>query len=200
MSRAQPLPPEDRREAIIEATIPLVVERGPDVSTRQIAAACGIAEGTLFRVFPSKDAILAETIRASLDPSEAIEELHAIDPSLPLEARVREVVGILYARVLRVSSLVSALVGPRPGANGKGHGPGHHHRAHHAEDRERLTTAVAGVLAPDADLLDVEPLVAASFVRSFVLAAANPMLGDGHLSDPDVITRLLLKALRKDLS
>ncbi|SDB80505.1 DNA-binding transcriptional regulator, AcrR family [Raineyella antarctica] len=199
MTRAQRLSPGDRREAIIEATIPLLVERGPDVSTRQIAAACGIAEGTLFRVFPSKDAILTETIRATLDPTEAIDELHAIDPAGPLAVRLREVVGILHARVLRVSSLVSALVGPRPGMEGKPHGPGHPHHPHGVEDRERLTAAVADVLAPDADLLDVDPLVAASFVRSFVLAAAHPMLGDGRLGDPDLTTRLLLRALRKEL-
>ena len=46
--------PEDRRKAILEALIPLLVEQGGDVTTKEIAEAAGIAEGTIFRVFPDK--------------------------------------------------------------------------------------------------------------------------------------------------
>ena len=56
--------PEDRRQAIISATTDLVLEHGPAATTRQIADACGIAEGTLFRVFESKDDILAAVANA----------------------------------------------------------------------------------------------------------------------------------------
>src|SRR5690606_7898091 len=56
--RATPLPPEDRRQAIIEAVVPLLIEHGPTATTRQIAEAAGVAEGTLFRVFPDKRALL----------------------------------------------------------------------------------------------------------------------------------------------
>ena len=41
-----PLAPEDRRTAILAALIPLLVERGGDVTTKEIAQAAGIAEGT----------------------------------------------------------------------------------------------------------------------------------------------------------
>jgi AcrR family transcriptional regulator len=44
--------PDDRRRAIVAAVVPLLLEHGDDVSTRQIADAAGIAEGTIFRVFP----------------------------------------------------------------------------------------------------------------------------------------------------
>ncbi|HBX79727.1 MAG TPA: TetR/AcrR family transcriptional regulator, partial [Propionibacteriaceae bacterium] len=51
MTRAAPLSPDDRRRALIAATRPLLAEFGPDVSTRRIAEAAGVAEGTIFRVF-----------------------------------------------------------------------------------------------------------------------------------------------------
>ena len=63
------MPPEARRAAIIEATLPLLLERGAGISTRQIAEAAGIAEGTIFRVFPDKDAVVQAAIeRARLIP------------------------------------------------------------------------------------------------------------------------------------
>ncbi|HUO45747.1 MAG TPA: helix-turn-helix domain-containing protein, partial [Acidimicrobiia bacterium] len=57
-ARAEPLAPEDRRQAIVEAVIPLLVERGASVTTREMAEAAGIAEGTIFRVFPDKCALI----------------------------------------------------------------------------------------------------------------------------------------------
>ena len=53
--RAPRLTPDERRGALIEATIPLLLQHGASVSTRQIAEAAGVAEGTIFRVFDSKE-------------------------------------------------------------------------------------------------------------------------------------------------
>lgn len=231
MTRARRLPPEDRRDAIIAATGPLLAEAGPNVSTRQIAAACGIAEGTLFRVFPTKRDLLEATLRASLDPTADVDRLRAIDRAQPLETRLRQVVDILVARTRRVSGLFAALHRPRPTRDASStrdargdrdphaereprsdpdpridHDPaghharhGHHHGPPDLQDRQRLTTAVADVLAPDAEHLDLDPAAAASFVRSVVTAATHPILGDGLLTDPGLLTHLLLKALQKDL-
>ncbi|WOQ16849.1 helix-turn-helix domain-containing protein [Raineyella sp. W15-4] len=217
MTRARRLPPEDRRDAIIAATGPLLAEAGPNVSTRQIAAACGIAEGTLFRVFPTKRDLLEATLRASLDPTADVDRLRAIDRAQPLETRLRQVVDILVARTRRVSGLFAALHRPARDARSArdprtdrgthaDHDPaehharhGHHHGPPDLQDRQRLTTAVADVLAPDAEHLDLDPAAAASFVRSVVTAATHPILGDDQLTDPGLLAHLLLKALQKDL-
>ena len=53
--RATALPPEERRSMIVAATLPLLLEHGDRVTSRQIAEACGIAEGTIFRAFTDKD-------------------------------------------------------------------------------------------------------------------------------------------------
>ena len=61
------MPPEERREAIVQATLPLLREHGANVTTRQIAQAASIAEGTVFRVFSDKEELLrncvAEAVR-----------------------------------------------------------------------------------------------------------------------------------------
>ena len=83
--------PEDRRQAIISATTDLVLEHGPAATTRQIADACGIAEGTLFRVFESKDDILAAVVEHLLDPTFVTPETQAIPPPDPQEDAVTAV-------------------------------------------------------------------------------------------------------------
>jgi AcrR family transcriptional regulator len=68
--RAAPLSADERRDAIIDVVVPLLLEHGRDVSTRQIAEAAGIAEGTIFRVFPDKAALWTATAERTLDRSQ----------------------------------------------------------------------------------------------------------------------------------
>jgi AcrR family transcriptional regulator len=64
--RASALPPGERRSMIVQATLPLLLEHGEMVTTRQIADAAGIAEGTIFRVFADKDELIAAVLDAAL--------------------------------------------------------------------------------------------------------------------------------------
>jgi len=64
--------PEDRRQAIIEATLPLLLERGTEMSTREIAQAAGIAEGTIFRAFETKQDLIHATIHTALMPVDLV--------------------------------------------------------------------------------------------------------------------------------
>src|SRR3954453_1286560 len=100
--RAAALPPEERREALIAATLPLVLEHGMDVSTRLIAEAAGVAEGTIFRVFPSKNDLVEAAVASAFDPSALVEEVGRIDRSSPLADRLVAAVGLMPERGRRV--------------------------------------------------------------------------------------------------
>ena len=67
--------PDDRRRAIVDAVVPLLLAHGDDVTTKQIADAAGIAEGTIFRVFPDKPALLMAAAAETMNPSDGGAEL-----------------------------------------------------------------------------------------------------------------------------
>ena len=60
--RARALPPDERRAAILTAVLPVVLDKGMSASTRELAQAAGVAEGTLFRVFDSKDDLILAAV------------------------------------------------------------------------------------------------------------------------------------------
>src|SRR3954453_5603890 len=93
--RAAALPPDERRSMIVQATLPLLLEHGEMVTTRQIADAAGIAEGTIFRVFPDKDTLIRAVVDAALDTETLDRALSAIADGLPFEKSILAAVEIL---------------------------------------------------------------------------------------------------------
>src|SRR5579862_7906225 len=98
--RAAALPPDERRSMIVEATLPLLIEHGDRVTTKQIAEAAGIAEGTIFRAFADKDELIAAAVEAALDPGPLEAALAAIPCSLAFEARLAAAIVIMQQRVI----------------------------------------------------------------------------------------------------
>src|SRR3954447_14721236 len=97
--RATPLPPDERRAAILLAVRPVLLERGAGVTSRELAEAAGVAEGTLFRVFTDKATLVREAVLAAVDPADSVPELAAIDRGLPLRQRVTAVLAQGLSRV-----------------------------------------------------------------------------------------------------
>ncbi len=109
MTRAAPLPLDERRAALIAATEPLLERFGREVSTRQIAEAAGVAEGTIFRAFATKEELIDAVIEDAFDIQRTCDELAQVDPGLGLEERLIAAVVILQERLRRVVALFGSL-------------------------------------------------------------------------------------------
>ncbi|MDQ7991741.1 MAG: TetR/AcrR family transcriptional regulator [Propionicimonas sp.] len=187
MSRAAAMPPDDRRQAIIDAVAPLLLTQGTALTTRQIAEAAGVAEGTLFRVFESKQELLGAAAIAALQAELAVEQLHQLPAGVPLQQRVASVLEILQSEIRRTRALSMTL---HPFGRPIPAGTTNHHKAfHHHERRQRLTEAVIGALDEYADDLTVPPrtaaqlLLALSFATSFDPTETNPLPGPDDVAD-----------------
>ena len=83
--RARPLSPDERRDELIDATLSLLREHGRAVTTRQIAEAAGVAEGTIFRVVESKEELVELAITRAFEPGGLAERIGAPDLRKRLE-------------------------------------------------------------------------------------------------------------------
>ena len=178
--RAKPLAREARRAALVDATVPLLLEHGRTVTTKQIADAAGVAEGTIFRVFDSKDDLLQASLEHALDLDPFIAQLEQVDPDQELGAMLLEVVGLFQQRFSRVFQLMSrmGLVGP-PKA----------HR-HLEAERERVAAILVGLAERHRGAFAVLPKpFRADAVISAIERAANHHAHGDRAAAPDRTAR-----------
>jgi AcrR family transcriptional regulator len=63
------------RERLLEAALELFAARGPGVSLREVASKAGVGVGTVYRHFPSRDALLEAAYRSEVEQLCDIDEL-----------------------------------------------------------------------------------------------------------------------------
>lgn len=198
--------PEERRASILAATVPLLLERGRDVTTRELAAAAGVAEGTLFRVFADKQELVRAAVAQVLDPAlllEELAELAATAGGSTLRAVLVQAVTILQARGQRITSIFvvahQVLAGEpgRPGGPSAGspHRPGHGHDRSHPMDL--VADAMSALFAPHADEVRRSPQDCARFLTAIVMATIRPGVPSSAVPlTPEEVVDLLLDGLR----
>jgi AcrR family transcriptional regulator len=169
--RATAMPPDERRTAIAQATLPLLLERGEMVSTREIAEAAGIAEGTIFRVFADKDEVISAVIDDALDPTALELALEAIDRSTPLAEVLLATIELLQQRTIEIWRVMSS-VGPR------------------WHDRVRRpmadSPALVALLAAHLDALTLDAPAAARLLRAMILATTHPMMAEEPMPPAEI--------------
>jgi len=177
--RAESLPPDQRRAMIIDAMLPLLLEHGEMVTTRQVAEAAGIAEGTIFRVFADKDELIGAVVEHAADPTRQEQAFAAIDLDAPFEQAVTDAVRILQRRTLDMARLMAS-VGPR------------HHRKGPLPDRPGLVA----VFEANHDAITVEPGAAARWLAALTMSTSHPMISN-ELLPAERIAALFLHGVSK---
>jgi AcrR family transcriptional regulator len=170
---------EDRREMIADAVIPLLIEHGTGITSRQIAEGVGVAEGTIFRAFGDKDSVIKAAIDKYLDPEPLRKGLAAIDPTLPLEDKVRlmlQLIRVRFSGVVRLMAAIGATERPAP-----------------PKDRRlEYATIIARALRPDVERLNCPPERVAHLLRLVAFATSVPPLNQSHPFDEDELVQFVL--------
>jgi AcrR family transcriptional regulator len=171
--RARPMPADERRAAILAAARPLVLEHGRAATTKLIAEAAGVAEGTIFRVFPTKDELFDAVVDEEFDPEPFLERVRQIDLDQPLEARLVEAVSVLQRRFVGIFRMLIALGAPRPPA-----------RIRAPELRRKLANeGLIRLIEPDADRFRVPAEDVVHLIRLLTFSGSHP-----HISDQRTLT------------
>jgi AcrR family transcriptional regulator len=161
------------------------MEHGLAVTTRQIAEAAGIAEGTIFRVFPGKEAVIEAVVAEALDPAPVERRIGSIDAALPLEMRLVEAVRIIQDRVTNVWRLLSII--------------GFMRTPDQDESRRRALAdlrALVALLVTDTDELRYDATAAARRLRALAVAGCHPALIAGDPLTAEEIVSLFLDGVR----
>ncbi len=216
------LSPEDRRAAVLEATIPLLIQHGLGVTTRQIAEAAGVAEGTLFRVFDDKRALMVAAVARALDPLPVVAAIGGVVTDRDLETVLRDVVEVVRARSATLRGVMAVAHEMRraarepasdglprpvfdpddPAARADLDRPGSLvHAAHQLRSKagrapESIIAAVADVLATHTQELRRDPAVCARILFSIVTSSFHDPLGPADQLTTREIVEVFLDGMR----
>jgi len=180
--------PDQRREAIIAATRPLLYEHGRDTTTKLIAEAAGIAEGTIFRSFSTKDELFDAVLEREFDPEAFLVLIAGIDAALPLRDRLVAYTALLQRRFLGIFRLMAAMGMPKPPA-----------KFQDEQARRRLhDSGLVTLISGDAERFTLPVERVAELVRGLTFAASHPHITDLQPLTPEEIVDTLLHGMLRD--
>jgi AcrR family transcriptional regulator len=182
--------PEERRDQLTDVTLRLLRVHGRAVTTRQIAEAADVAEGTIFRVFDSKDELVDAALARAFEPGDVVARIEGIDRDQPLSGRMLDLVALLQQRFRATFDLMLKveLVGP----------PRHLHDSEEAEAwRAGLTLLLTDLVGDDGDQLAVPVDHFLHVLRLLTFAGSHPKIADDRLLTPEQIVETVLLGLGK---
>lgn len=183
--RARRLPPEERREVLLDATLGLIREQHALPTTRQIAEAAGVAEGTIFRAFATKGELFDAVLERTFEARPLFDGLAKIDGTTGLEAVMIEIVRLLQARFLEIFDVMGAfsLMGP----------PERFRDPKVQRRQERKGAAmVLALLEPYADELRTPVDQVARMTRLLTFSGSHRHINDGQILRAEEIVDTIL--------
>lgn len=189
-TRARPLAPDDRRAALVDAAREALLEHRAMVSTRVIAEYAGVAEGTIFRVFDTKDDLIQAVIDKAFDPTAFIDAVGAIPADLPLRERLYRMVALYQDRFDGMFGLMAALGMTAPPVRD----------ADDPEMRRQISEMMRRIFGDDADRFRVSPERVMQTLRLLAFGGVNPRLCGNDRLDPHFIVDLVLDGISTDPS
>lgn len=181
--------PDDRRASIVAATIPLLRDKGRGISTREIAKAAGIAEGTIFRVFETKDEIIQACVHEAFDTAAVQAELGAIDLDLPLRERLAAAVTVMQKHLQGIFALMAVLQSSGQPLR-RPMDPNAMRRRQ--EGTTALDNAFIALIGDDVDRLRIPVRNFIGYLRMLTLSSVHPML-DGQDSTATELVDVVLE-------
>ncbi|WP_225842044.1 TetR/AcrR family transcriptional regulator [Streptomyces albus] len=188
--RAPAMSAEQRRAMIVTAALPLVIEYGPLVTTAKIARAAGIGEGTIFRVFTDKEALLAACLEEALRPDDTVAHLEGIALDQPLRSRLMEAAEVMRGYMNRIGDVAGALASVGKTARISDAEDMEEGRRQREEGLAAPRAALAALLEPDRDVLRLEPERLADLFQ-LMLMSAGRLVASQPLDDEELVDLFL---------
>jgi AcrR family transcriptional regulator len=195
--------PDDRRDALIEVFVRLAHREGRKPTTSEIAQEAGVAEGTIFRVFPTKEVLEKEAVQAAFCPAPVRRRISAIDPQGSLRDRLVDFTRIMQLRFTEVFGLMGALgltEPPNRGPHQACYDAGRHLRGHadeeeHVAAHQPLLETINELLVHDEDTLLVPGTDVVHRIRLLTFSGSHPGIADGKVLTPEEIVDTVLFGL-----
>jgi AcrR family transcriptional regulator len=195
---------DDRRDALVDAFVRVARREGRAPTTSEIATEAGVAEGTIYRVFASKDQLEQDAVQAAFCPGPVRRRITAVDPEGSLHDRLVAFTRIMQARFTEVFGLMGALgltEPPNRGPHLACYEAGRHVRGPegdaHVPVHQPLLDTVHALLVHDDDELIVPGPELVHRLRLFTFSASHPGITDGAVLTPEEIVDTVLLGLRR---
>jgi AcrR family transcriptional regulator len=170
---------------------PLLLERGSVITSREMANAAGVSEGTIFSVFPDKASVIIEAVKVTMDPEPFRSAMAEIPANAPLQQQLESIATILLERSARVGTLVGVLRTMQPIGAEKPAGAHRFVKESNAAILDVLTDRLECYRAS----LRVDPKRAAVAFLGFVFANAHPLMAPEEKPGPVEIVDMLLHGI-----